>query len=260
MNREERKYFYEKLRELFAEWVNDADTDVKSHIYDMITSFEERYMTNVTGQQPFPQDLFRVFLEEHALVHKLQQRGAFKVVDELPTEDIDIYSVYLLHNGSVLEQWIYYEGNWEYIGISGIDYTIYQEKNDSSLQTTNKTVVGAINEVLGKTFPVDDQLSTTSKNPVQNNILTREIRATAQRIVEIERELSTAIVNSDTENKASISALESGVNKIASNLSQNKVDKTDFEEQKQIINGIKASVDAIKGEVNNAVEFLNEIV
>ena len=217
-------------------------------------------MTNVTGQQPFPQELFRVFLEEHALVHKLQQRGAFKVVDELPTEDIDIYSVYLLHNGSVLEQWIYYEGNWEYIGISGIDYTIYQEKNDSSLQTTNKTVVGAINEVLGKTFPVDDQLSTTSKNPVQNNILTREIRATAQRIVEIERELSEAIINSDTENKASISALESGVDKITSNLSQNKVDKTDFEEQKQIINGIKASVDAIKGEVNNAVEFLNEIV
>ena len=62
-----------------------------------------------------------------------------------------------------------------------------------------------------------------------------------------------------------------------SNLQQTKADKsefdmlsekidrldevlTDFEEQKQIINGIKASVDAIKGEVNNAVEFLNEIV
>jgi predicted nucleic acid-binding Zn-ribbon protein len=222
MNREERKYFYEKLRELFAEWVNDANTDIKSHIYDMITSFEERYMTNVTGQQPFPQELFRVFLEEHALVHKLQQRGAFKVVEELPTEDIDIYSIYLLRKGGITEEWIYFEGKWEFIGSTGIDPTDFQEKVDGGLRTSDKTIVGAINEVNSKIVVVDEQLSTTSKNPVQNDTITREIRATAQRIVEIERELSEAIINSDTENKESIGELESNVNNIVSNVNANQ--------------------------------------
>ena len=244
MNREERKYFYEKLRELFAEWVNDANTDVKSHIYDMITSFEERFMTNVTGQQPFPQDLFRVFLEEHALVHKLQQRGAFKVVEALPTEEIDIYSIYLLRKGDITEEWIYFEGKWEFIGSTGIDASDFQEKVDEGLQTSNKTVVGAINEVNSKIVVVDEQLSTTSKNPVQNDIVTREIRATAQRIVEIEMELSTAIDNSDKENKESIDALELNVNNIVSNVNANQ-------------NTVIGITDNLRSDVNN-IQSKNE--
>lgn len=132
-------------------------------------------MTSTTGQQPFPQELFRVFLEEHALVHKLQQRGAFKVVEELPAEDIDIYSIYLLRKGDITEEWIYFDGKWEFIGSTGIDPSDFQEKVDEGLQTSDKTVVGAINEVNSKIVVVDEQLSTTSKNPVQNDTVTREI-------------------------------------------------------------------------------------
>jgi hypothetical protein len=157
MNREERKYFYEKLRELFAEWVNDANTDIKSHIYDMITSFEERYMTNVTGQQPFPQELFRVFLEEHALVHKLQQRGAFKVVNELPTDDIDIYSIYLLRKGATTEEYIYYNEEWVYLGNNDVDLSIFYNKTETDEKLNDKAATKDLSSLNEYVVNADNQ-------------------------------------------------------------------------------------------------------
>ena len=54
-----------------------------------------------------------------------------------------------------------------------------QDKSDNGLTTTNKTIVGAINELKSgidsKEFPIDDTLSETSTNPVQNKVVSNEI-------------------------------------------------------------------------------------
>lgn len=197
MNREERKYFYEKLRELFAEWVNDANTDVKSHIYDTITSFEERYMTSTTGQQPFPQELFRVFLEEHALVHKLQQRGAFKVVEELPTEDIDIYSIYLLRKGTTTEEYIYYNGEWVYLGNNDVDLSIFYNKTETDEKLNDKAATKDLSSLNEYVVNADNQQKEVSAR------LEIEIAEANSRITENENN-TTAVIN---QLKAQISSL-----------------------------------------------------
>jgi hypothetical protein len=63
MTREEREYFYRKLQKMFAEWAASHETtpDVNNAL---IKTFADRYMGSVTGQQPLPQELFRVFLSE----------------------------------------------------------------------------------------------------------------------------------------------------------------------------------------------------
>lgn len=63
MTREEREYFYRKLQKMFAEWAASHETtpDVGNAL---IKTFADRYMGSVTGQQPLPQELFRVFLRE----------------------------------------------------------------------------------------------------------------------------------------------------------------------------------------------------
>jgi hypothetical protein len=241
MNREERKYFYEKLRELFAEWVNDANTDIKSHIYDMITSFEERYMTNVTGQQPFPQELFRVFLEEHALVHKLQQRGAFKVVNELPTDDIDIYSIYLLRKGATTEEYIYYNEEWVYLGNNDVDLSIFytQQDVDSLLkEKADITTLGQVGESVGK-------LESQQK---------KDAELVAERFDGLDKTIST---NQEMTSKV-FERIDGKVDG-----KQSKIDASLQTKDKTVvgaINEIKKNVDSVIGDIEEAVAFLNEKV
>lgn len=241
MNREERKYFYEKIRELFAEWVNDANTDIKSHIYDMITSFEERYMTNVTGQQPFPQDLFRVFLEEHALVHKLQQRGAFKVVNELPTDDIDIYSIYLLRKGATTEEYIYYNAEWVYLGNNDVDLSIFytQQDVDSLLkEKADITTLGQVGESVGK-------LESQQK---------KDAELVAERFDGLDKTIST---NQEMASKV-FERIDGKVDG-----KQSKIDASLQTKDKTVvgaINEIKKNVDSVIGDIEEAVAFLNEKV
>lgn len=47
---------------MFEEWlVTTTQTNV---VYSDLTSFAEKYMQTITGQQYLPQDVFRVFLSE----------------------------------------------------------------------------------------------------------------------------------------------------------------------------------------------------
>lgn len=68
------------------------------------------------------------------------------------------------------------DGHYEELGTykSEIDLSIYQTKQDNSLQTTNKTVVGAINELNDKT-PVYTKVPTlTADYTIPSNATTRE--------------------------------------------------------------------------------------
>ena len=63
MTREERQYFYKQLKKMFEEWlVTTTQTNI---VYSDLTSFAEKYMQTITGQQFLPQDVFRVFLSEY---------------------------------------------------------------------------------------------------------------------------------------------------------------------------------------------------
>jgi hypothetical protein len=114
-------------------------------------------MTSTTGQQPFPQELFRVFLEEHALVHKLQQRGAFKVVNELPTEDIDIYSIYLLRKGTTTEEYIYYNEEWVYLGNNDVDLSIFYNKTETDEKLNDKAATKDLSSLNEYVVNADNQ-------------------------------------------------------------------------------------------------------
>lgn len=123
-------------------------------------------MTSTTGQQPFPQELFRVFLEEHALVHKLQQRGAFKVVEELPDEDIDIYSIYLLRKGTTTEEYIYYNGEWVYLGNNDVDLSIFYNKTETDEKLNDKAATKDLSSLNEYVVNADNQQKEDRKSVV----------------------------------------------------------------------------------------------
>ena len=78
---------------------------------------------------------------------------------------------------SVVEGILYSETQ----GGGNVDLTDYQKKTDEGLLTTDKTIVGAINEVNekvgqgGSSIEVDAELSNTSENPVQNKVITEAL-------------------------------------------------------------------------------------
>lgn len=97
--------------------------------------------------------------------------SAIIFVAQLPTTDIDPNMLYLVpHTGSQtqFDEYVYRENQWKQLGISTLDLTgVYQVKTDNNLQTTAKTVVGAINEVnSNKQNSTDNSLATTSKTVV----------------------------------------------------------------------------------------------
>jgi hypothetical protein len=73
------------------------------------------------------------------------------VVDVLPEvgEENVLYLVpnTNLQDSNIKDEYLWLDGKWELIGSTAIDLTEYQKKTDESLETENKTIVGAINEV-----------------------------------------------------------------------------------------------------------------
>lgn len=75
------------------------------------------------------------------------------VVNALPTQDIDTHTIYFVPKSTagtsnVYDEYLYINNAWELIGDTEIDLSGYQTKTDNNLNTTAKTVVGAINELL----------------------------------------------------------------------------------------------------------------
>lgn len=103
----------------------------------------------------------------------------FRVVSSLPAapDAGDENKIFLVPNPSSTDEGNYYteyiwvvdtehpDGHYEELGTykSDIDLSIYQTKTDNNLQTTNKTVVGAINEVDSKSGYYIDTFKLTSK-------------------------------------------------------------------------------------------------
>ena len=90
----------------------------------------------------------------------------YTVVSSLPASG-DEGTVYLVpqegegSENNIKDEYMWIDGAWELIGSTAVDLTPYQTKNDEGLATTDKTVVGAINEV--KTT-ADSALSTANAN------------------------------------------------------------------------------------------------
>lgn len=64
MTREEREYFVQELKQMFAEWAGQFVPDAEEKYAAFVKTFEDKYMQKLSGQNPFPQDLFRVFLQQ----------------------------------------------------------------------------------------------------------------------------------------------------------------------------------------------------
>ena len=96
------------------------------------------------------------------------------VVNTLPTEDIDTHTIYLVPKPSagtnnVYDEYLYINNAWELIGDTEVDLSGYQTSTDNNLTTTDKTIVGAINELdSGKqdALTFDNTPTQNSTNPV----------------------------------------------------------------------------------------------
>lgn len=93
--------------------------------------------------------------------------------------------------------WNTYESWKDYVPEGGnVDLTEYQKKTDKGLQTTDKTIVGAINELNekvgqgGSNIEVDNELNAESENPVQNKVVTQGIVENIANTIVVEQDLS----------------------------------------------------------------------
>lgn len=82
---------------------------------------------------------------------RLDQRLRFAVVDTRP-ESGDSTIIYLVpseksKDQNIRDEYIWVNGKWELIGSTAVDLTEYQKKTDNNLETYNKNIVLAINEV-----------------------------------------------------------------------------------------------------------------
>jgi hypothetical protein len=84
MTREERIYFYNQLYKLFHDWVEENKGDDLYIKSIALQSFADSYMQTITGQQPLPQEVFRLFLEEYVPILRDIQ---LKTDDTLKTEN-----------------------------------------------------------------------------------------------------------------------------------------------------------------------------
>lgn len=95
--------------------------------------------------------------------------------------------------------WNTYESWKDYVPEGGnVDLTDYQKKTDEGLLTTDKTIVGAINEVNekvgqgGSSIVVDAELSSTSENPVQNKVINEALLKNLLNVKIVDQDLSKA--------------------------------------------------------------------
>ena len=84
MTREERAYWYKQLKKMFEEWVA---TTTPENISSDLSYFEDKHMQTITGQQPLPQDVFRVFLREYVPIVTRWSNKQDKFDDDLISEE-----------------------------------------------------------------------------------------------------------------------------------------------------------------------------
>lgn len=109
------------------------------------------------------------------------------VCDALPDSNISKTTVYLLKGkkegtNNIYDEYIYVNSKWELLGSQSLDLSGYATtealntvKADlSSTATSNSNAIKSIKNQLA-TMTVDDSLSTTSKKPVQNMVITGQI-------------------------------------------------------------------------------------
>lgn len=113
------------------------------------------------------------------------------VCEALPDSNISKTTVYLLKGkkedtNNIYDEYIYVNSKWELLGSQSLDLSGYATtealnavKADlSSTATSNSNAIKSIKNQLA-TMTVDDSLSTTSKKPVQNMVITGQISTIA---------------------------------------------------------------------------------
>ena len=120
-----------------------------------------------------------------------------EIVESLPTENISTSTIYLIKEGDTnnYKQYMYISGAWAQLSDTNIDLSGYAKLTDldtkvdkidgkglSTNDFTNvlKSKLDGIAEGANKTI-VDDELSTTSTNPVQNAVVTTKINTLANK-------------------------------------------------------------------------------
>lgn len=90
MTREERQFFYNELKKLFLEWVEE--TKGTGYVYSDLSTFADSYMSTITGQQALPQEVFRIFLDKYVPLltsperdyyHDLYQKKCQETIDQM---------------------------------------------------------------------------------------------------------------------------------------------------------------------------------
>lgn len=122
---------------------------------------------------------------------------AITVCDALPDSNISKTTVYLLKGkkedtNNIYDEYIYVNSKWELLGSQSLDLSGYATtealntvKADlSSTATSNSNAIKSIKNQLA-TMTVDDSLSTTSKKPVQNMVITGQISTLAADITDL---------------------------------------------------------------------------
>lgn len=119
------------------------------------------------------------------------------VCNALPDSNISKTTVYLLKGkkedtNNIYDEYIYVNSKWELLGSQSLDLSGYATtealntvKADlSSTATSNLNAIKSIKNQLA-TMTVDDSLSTTSKKPVQNMVITGQISSIAADITDL---------------------------------------------------------------------------
>lgn len=119
----------------------------------------------------------------HELVSNINS-FEIKVVSSLPTIGESNVIYFVNKNGSdsdVYDEYIYVGGSWEKIGNTEVDLSDYYTKEQvySKSEVYTKTEVNNIKNDIESNIPegtvVDSALSATSKNPVQNKVITNAL-------------------------------------------------------------------------------------
>ena len=129
-------------------WLTNSITnqDFRSEMFDLDFNYNENPSDYVPSEEEKTQfDLMVEELEE--LIQEVQALPVLKreIVEELPTEDIDPNTIYMIlrtdpGESDIYDQWMYIDDNWELIGNTEIDLTDYYTKDETD------EIVGEVSE------------------------------------------------------------------------------------------------------------------
>ena len=129
-------------------WLTNSITnqDFRSEMFDLDFNYNENPSDYVPSEEEKTQfDLMVEELEE--LIQEVQALPVLKreIVEELPTEDIDPNTIYMIlrtdpGESDIYDEWMYIDDNWELIGNTEIDLTDYYTKDETD------EIVGEVSE------------------------------------------------------------------------------------------------------------------